>query len=413
MLNSNLIIRLYTNKIFLPDKVIPISNTNLPQNINFLDDVYWEIIIREYNEKLKEITVSIKFYTKKRFTFTQQIPLNIEIDRIKFLEVKKSWLDMSIVKNRRKLDSSVWSKKFEKNQWNVNNDLDRIPESYFLNETKIVQKEFPFKKLKFNNGSVAGELFLEEYSRKIHFEISNEFIKEEFSTIYNYLIKWFKTKKIDLIIKLELRKYRTGKIQNISVIECKSKIISQIDSQLIDKIKIDNTIEILFKMQKEEKTKNRILSIEELWQNENIKNLNIENYNTTKFLEYILSHKKYLHHHNISYLSKKHGRSVFHLRFIPRPFSFLFLLIGEKNYHFVLESLDFKLATYIWHIPKSIFKLKEEYHKLKILIQSFDHSNRNNYIRLKIKNFDRVIHDYRDKESGFMKWKENLDKLIF
>lgn len=41
------------------------------------------------------------------------------------------------------------------------------------------------------------------------------------------------------------------------------------------------------------------------------------------------------------------------------PFSFVFLLFGNNQYHWVWNTLDTKEATYIWHIEKSIFKLEQ------------------------------------------------------
>ena len=46
------------------------------------------------------------------------------------------------------------------------------------------------------------------------------------------------------------------------------------------------------------------------------------------------------------------------MRFIINPFSFLFLLGGEKRYHVVWETLNSEEATYLWHFAKSIDALR-------------------------------------------------------
>ena len=51
----------------------------------------------------------------------------------------------------------------------------------------------------------------------------------------------------------------------------------------------------------------------------------------------IMDSKHYL---QLKYLSSKHEASVLKLRFVLQPFSFLFLLAGEKKYHIIWETLD-------------------------------------------------------------------------
>jgi hypothetical protein len=44
---------------------------------------------------------------------------------------------------------------------------------------------------------------------------------------------------------------------------------------------------------------------------------------------------------------------ILRIRFVLTPFSFLFLLHGNKKYHIVWETLNSEEATYIWHFEKS------------------------------------------------------------
>ena len=48
------------------------------------------------------------------------------------------------------------------------------------------------------------------------------------------------------------------------------------------------------------------------------------------------------------------------MRFVLYPFSFVFLLEGEKKYHIVLETLDTREATYVWHLSKETPQFKTE-----------------------------------------------------
>ena len=61
----------------------------------------------------------------------------------------------------------------------------------------------------------------------------------------------------------------------------------------------------------------------------------------------ILNIKNSKHYLQLKHLSSKHETSVLKLRFVLQPFSFLFLLAGERKYHIIWETLDSEEATYI------------------------------------------------------------------
>ena len=70
-------------------------------------------------------------------------------------------------------------------------------------------------------------------------------------------------------------------------------------------------------------------------------------------IEDILNIKNSRHFHQIKYLATRHEGTVLKIRFMLKPFSFIFLLPGSTNYHIVWETLDSEEATYIWHTNKT------------------------------------------------------------
>ena len=59
-------------------------------------------------------------------------------------------------------------------------------------------------------------------------------------------------------------------------------------------------------------------------------------------------------------MAKRHDYRTLKIKSVLYPFSFVFLLEGQPKYHVVLETLDTKEATYIWHLSKGITQFKKE-----------------------------------------------------
>jgi hypothetical protein len=74
-----------------------------------------------------------------------------------------------------------------------------------------------------------------------------------------------------------------------------------------------------------------------------------------EFINELLQNKNVKHYKQLSYLVKNHLSTIVKIRFVLSPFSFVFLLEGEEQYHTILETLDTEEATYIWHIEKNYF----------------------------------------------------------
>lgn len=66
-----------------------------------------------------------------------------------------------------------------------------------------------------------------------------------------------------------------------------------------------------------------------------------------QLLDEILKLKDARHYHQLRYLAERHDRGVLKVRFVLLPFSFVFLLTGQEQYHLVWETLDTEGYLYL------------------------------------------------------------------
>jgi hypothetical protein len=135
--------------------------------------------------------------------------------------------------------------------------------------------------------------------------------------------------------------------------------------------------------------------------------------NEDDLLENVLAIKQYKHYRHLRYLSQKHERTILKLRFVLEPFSFVFLLSGNNQYHLVWETLDTEEATYIWHIEKSIYELERSVKQIDRLFGQIRTQGRQQYLETNPEQFSRVVHDYSDDQKGFIIWKDLLEEKLF
>ena len=126
----------------------------------------------------------------------------------------------------------------------------------------------------------------------------------------------------------------------------------------------------------------------------------------------ILNIKESKHYLHLKHLSSQHLSSILKIRFILNPFSFLFLLSGNKQYHLVWETLNSEEATYIWHFEKSIEALRKGLNEIEATLNEIKTNSKQEYLRQDHENFSRVIHDYSDTKSGFTAWKGMLEEKL-
>ena len=157
-------------------------------------------------------------------------------------------------------------------------------------------------------------------------------------------------------------------------------------------------------------TNNNLMTVDELLKNENIfPSL----YNNGQcLLDDLLSHKNFRHSKQLRYLANRHERTILKIRFVLSPFSFVFLLSGENQYHIVLETLDTEEATYLWHIEKDKIQLRNQLKEIDTQLSIIRNNGRQAFLDIKPENFSRILHDYTDSQKGFVIWKDLLEESI-
>ena len=126
----------------------------------------------------------------------------------------------------------------------------------------------------------------------------------------------------------------------------------------------------------------------------------------------ILSIKNSKHYHQLKYLSAQHLSAFLKIRFVLQPFSFLFLLVGEKKYHIVWETLYSEEATYVWHFEKTMDALRNGIKEIEITLNEIKATSKIDYLKTAHDNFSRIMHDYSDAKSGFVQWKGALEEKL-
>lgn len=253
----------------------------------------------------------------------------------------------------------------------------------------------PIEDLDFRYGMFVFTYNVSEMDKEVEFEIENDEIRPEFEVLKPYFVRLMKSKSISVKICIELQKK-----------EVVSQIVTSEDLNKINKDVIEGMkfsfLDKKFFIQKPlpKNTQSDSEAIQKLYNSEE------------ELLNEILKFGKYLHSRPLMYLSQKHETGLFKLKFVLSPFSFVFFLSGNSQFHIVLETLNTKEATYIWHIPKNINSLESKLKGIDRDISLIRTKGRQVFLENSPKNFSRIIHDYSDERKGFILWKGLLEETL-
>lgn len=260
---------------------------------------------------------------------------------------------------------------------------------------KLIQ--IPINELSFHYGMICFSYKSSQFNDLFEFEIENEEIQPEFEVLKPYFIKVLGTSNIHVHIKIE--------IENGVIVSqlAESVQIDKINKEVIDSVKfrfvnqfINNTGSIIQK----ELTGDSEESI--------IKSFGSEN----DLLESLLNNKTYEHSNELYYLSRNHCYEILKIRFVLNPFSFVFLLKGNEQFHVILETLDTKEATYMWHISRKAMEFNIGLERVNQDLNIIRNEGRLIFLEGNPLNFSRIIHDYKDSKKSFYKWKNALEERL-
>lgn len=374
---------------------------------------HWIVKVLKLNKELNELHLEFLFYEEGNSTFSA-IQTN-SFDELKSVE-KITFRNLStdiILKTLATAKHSPEYKKVTQSEEELfkvpNFDYDnyipykREPVLVNINETFFV----PLKNVHFKLGGVYFERKFKEYYKPIVLNISNFDIREEFEAVKNYFSNVLKTKKIQVTVNIEI------KDNVISTAIAKSPEIDKINIQLIENVKFA-FVKAIIKNKRAFEIEKNIFTEDEYLEtfSEDEINSKIFYKDGSGLLNDILKISSTKHFNHLQFLSDKHAHNKMKLRIVHKPFSFIFLIEGAKNYHVIWETLNTKEATYVWHIEKNLPVLKETLSKIEDKISLIKIHGKIEFINQEEEPFKRIYHDYSDLVTGFVKWKDELESVL-
>jgi superfamily II DNA or RNA helicase len=256
--------------------------------------------------------------------------------------------------------------------------------------------------LDFRYGSVVFKYAIPDIAEPVEFEIENLQIRPEFEVLKPYFAKTLNTKLVSFDIYAE---FENGEL----VSQLATSIdLQKINQEVIEGVRFKFITNSFFGMKPQ--TDNNIMTVDELLKKDNSEP-SLYNDGQT-LLDDLLSHKNFKHLRQLRYLAERHERTILKIRFVLSPFSFVFLLAGENQFHIVLETLDTEEATYLWHMEKDKTQLKSQLKTIDEHLSIIRNKGRQTFLDTKPENFSRILHDYSDTQKGFVIWKDLLEERI-
>ncbi|MBK5215061.1 MAG: DEAD/DEAH box helicase [Flavobacteriaceae bacterium] len=271
-----------------------------------------------------------------------------------------------------------------------------IPSTPIISIDKKIK--IPIAELEFHYGSVAFKHTINEMNTVLDFQIENIEIRPEFEVLKPYFIKTLKSKSISVALFAE---FENGKLVSQLAL---SPEIERINNDIIEGVKFQFMNKALLgNFTSQNKS---ILTSDEL-QGQGKVYADAE-----ELLHEILKNKQYKHSQHIQFLADQHENQIMKIRFVLNPFSFVFLLASERRYYVILETLDTEEATYLWHTPKNKSSLIEELNQIENQLNIIKEKGRQAFLENSPENFTRILHDYSEKNKGFIIWKSILEEKI-
>jgi len=386
------------------DRPMTFAQLGLPDIAkSFKAPAYWTIRILNHNEVQKKIFCEVLSYQNGETDFGyNQIQL---ADKLNSLEIVtfRSIDTTGLLKTLSGITSSSFTPSrytpVDRTQYNYTKE----PSIQTINETFFV----PLKNVRFKLGGVSFDKKFKEHKKTLELTISNYDIREEFDAVKNYFGNVLGTKKIQVNAKIEIRD------NEVTSIEVNSPEITKIDKQLIDNVKFE-FIKSTTKKKINIELDKSLFTMDEYFDtfaDEKFKS-NTFYTNDKELFEDMLTISNTKHYKHLRFLSSKHSHDIMKLRFVHKPFSFIFLIQGDRNYHIIWETLDTEEATYVWHITKDINVLKISLRKIEDIINVIKVQGKTAYISSTEDPFRRIYHDYSELVDGFVKWKGELENIL-
>lgn len=259
------------------------------------------------------------------------------------------------------------------------------------------QIHIALESLEFRYGSIA---FAYKHSLPevtIEFQILHDEIRPEFDVLKPYFAKLLKSKSIAVKIYAEIEDGQ------LVAQQASSEDVNKIDRQIIEGVRFQFVTKTNFA---------RISSADSAVPLEQLQVDHPLYESGQELLEDVLKYAHFKHHRHLRYLADQHASYLLKIRYVLRPFSFVFLLVGPEKFHIVLETLDTEEATYLWHLLKVPSKLPEMLKEIDRHLDIIRKRGRQDFLLKPPENFSRIFHDYSDAQKGFVLWKASLEERL-
>jgi superfamily II DNA or RNA helicase len=271
---------------------------------------------------------------------------------------------------------------------------------YLKNLTVEETLKLPIERLEFQYGAISFSYSEQKLNTEIIFEVENDIMRPEFNVLKSYFSKALNSKYVSIDIFAEFQDHQLVAQNAFSsdLEKVNSEIIESVKFQFIQKniLKKRPSLEgdCLLDLQKIQPSDQQLYHSEE------------------ELLNDLLNDQKIKHYRQLKYLASKHEKNILKLRFVLTPFSFIFLLSGNEQYHLIMETLNTEEATYIWHFDKNVYELRNRLKEVDHNLNQIRNEGRQSFLENKPLNFDRLLHDYSDERKGFIVWKDQLEEQL-
>lgn len=305
--------------------------------------------------------------------------------------------------NKMFLKRNVWYRKLEKEATLFDEPETEIAPS---SETVLIKEliSVSFDDLDFRYGSISFNYLAKVTGQSLEFEIENEHIRPEFEVLKAYFSKILKKKTVTIDLQAEFQG------ENLLSQMATSPDLDKINEEIIEIARFRFVSRTFFGNTKKQPPEINLMDIDQLQSRDEGMHSLYES--GEKLLDDLLKHKDVIHYRQLRYLAEKHQSYIIRIRFVLNPFSFVFLLSGEEQYHLVLETLDTKEATYIWHVDKNKHELRDQLRRIDQQLSLIRNEGRQAFLESQPMNFSRILHDYSDDQKGFVQWKDLLQERL-
>lgn len=276
--------------------------------------------------------------------------------------------------------------------------VDQVP----LSKDVLIDLEIrvPITELDFHYGFISFRYMVNEMQIELICEIENQDIRPEFDVLKPYFSKALNAKALSVHIHAEFQDHQ------LVAQDAYSNDLQRINREIIDSVKFRFIEKRILKKKVFQGLEDGLVDFTQI---EGLSSL----YNSEdEFLNELLEKQNTKHARQLKYLASRHERNILKLRFILSPFSFVFLLAGDQQFHLVLETLDTEEATYIWHFEKNIPLLRRKIQEVDQNLQTIRNKGRQFFLEQEPTNFSRVLHDYSHERKGFVIWKDQLEEHL-